>query len=56
MNPDFMVELYKSLQTYCSAPDFDAGVFRLKHDEYAKRYQKLTYEQQGEIAERVNYV
>ncbi len=53
-NLEYMIGLYATLSEYCLDPAFDQGIFKLKHDEYAKRYQKLSQDQQGEIAEILN--
>lgn len=44
------LEKYVALTGYCERPGLDPGVFRLFHDEYAKAWQRLDYQQQGEVA------
>jgi hypothetical protein len=55
MNPQAMVAMWHGLVAYCQdRANFDQGVFRLKHDEYAGRYKKMPQDQQGEIAAILN--
>jgi hypothetical protein len=39
---------------YCKSSKFDKDIFRLYHDEYAKSWKRLSYEQQGELTEMIN--
>jgi hypothetical protein len=53
----YLVEAFFKLMDYTIDPNFDVGIFKLKHDEIASRYRKLSVEEQGDythlIAERM---
>jgi hypothetical protein len=44
-----LAQAYVELTDYCRAPGFDQGIFQVKHDAYAKAYQRLNFAEQGEV-------
>jgi hypothetical protein len=56
-NIDYYVKMWFQLLTYCEdTSNFDAKIFKQKHDEYAKRWAKQTIEQQGKICEQIHWM
>jgi len=54
IDPMELIALYFDLLAYCEAKEgFDAKIFKERHDEYSKKYQKLDQSDQGLIAEHV---
>ena len=45
---------YNDLIKYCKSPDFDPKMFKMMHDNYAKAFNRLDWEQQGKIVETIN--
>ena len=48
-----LVGQYKRLLEMASDTQLDQGVFKLKHDELASRYKKLTMADQGEYTHAI---
>lgn len=44
---------YEKLITYCKSDDFDPKMFKIMHDNYAKAFARLKYEQQGEVVAEI---
>jgi hypothetical protein len=49
-----LLDKYIFLTEYCDNWNFDPGWFRIHHEEYAGRYKKLDYAQQGELCHLIN--
>ena len=50
---DYLVDLYFFLLDMAKNSCYDQKQFREKSDEYGKRFQRLTVEQQGEVSHLV---
>ena len=53
LNIEFMLDMYIALNEYVKS-DVDGGSFKFKYDEYAKKFQKLSYSDQGELGYLIN--
>jgi hypothetical protein len=47
------VKEYLELLDYCSSKNYDILIFTMRHDQYAKAYQRLDQAEQGAIAEKL---
>lgn len=53
--PVYFVQVFFDLIAYCNDDKlFNLHEFKRRHDEYSKKYAKLSQEDQGFIAEQIN--
>ena len=54
VNAQIVARKYEELLGYSAEAGMDQGVFAVMHDNYTKMYNKLDYEEQGEVSEIIN--